>query len=126
MLQNQSVQASMDNFSACRILSVGSSKPHLQNIAIDVFTFCSKFNIKSISQWITREQNELADCYRKIKCTDNWSIDYGSFRLIKNLFTVNRFGNKLDRRLKCFNSKYYFPRTSQVNAYTDDWSNDLN
>ena len=49
--------------SACRVLSVDSAKPHLQNIAIDVFTFCSKFNIKLISQWIPREQNKLADYY---------------------------------------------------------------
>ena len=49
--------------SACRVLSVDSAKPHLQNIAIDVFTFCSKFNMKLISQWIPREQNELADYY---------------------------------------------------------------
>ena len=37
MLQNQSVQVNIDNCSACRIWSVGSAKPHLQNIAIDVF-----------------------------------------------------------------------------------------
>ena len=103
MLRNQYVQANKDNFSSCRILSVGSSKAHLRNIAIDVFTFCSKFSIKSISQWITREQNELADCYRRIKETDNWSIDYDSFRLVNNLydpFTVNKFENNLYQRLK--------------------------
>ena len=103
MLQKQYVQANMDKFSACRILSVGSSKAHLRNIAVDVFTFCSKFSIKSISQWITREQNELADCYRRIKETDHWSIDYDSFRLVNNLydpFTVNKFENNLYQRLK--------------------------
>ena len=44
MLRNQSVQVNTDNSSACRILSVGSAKPYLQNIAIDDFSFCSKFN----------------------------------------------------------------------------------
>ena len=38
MLQNQSVQVNIDNSSACRILTVGSAKPYLQIIAIDVFT----------------------------------------------------------------------------------------
>ena len=61
VLRNQSVQVNIDNSSACRIFSVGSVKPYLQNIAIDVFSFCSKFNIKLIPQWIPREQNELAD-----------------------------------------------------------------
>ena len=40
MLQNQSVQVNIDNSSACRILSVGSAKLYLQNIAINVFNFC--------------------------------------------------------------------------------------
>ena len=67
MLRNQSVQVNIDNSSACRILFAGSAKPYLQNIAIDDFSFCSKFNIKLIPQWIPREQNELADYYNRIK-----------------------------------------------------------
>ena len=129
MLRNQSIQVNIDNSSACRILSVGRAKPYLQNIDIDVFNFFSKFNVKLIPQWIPREQNELADYYSRIKDTDNWSIDNDSFRFINNLygpFTVDRFANNLNRKLKCFNSKFYCPGTSHVNAFTDDWSNDLN
>ena len=58
-----------------------------------------------------------------------WSIDNDSFRFINNLygpFTVNRFVNNLNRKLKCFNSKFYCPGTCHVNAFTDGWSNDLN
>ena len=50
MLLNHSVQVNIDNSSACRILSAGSTNPHLQNIAIDVLTFRSKFNVKVIPQ----------------------------------------------------------------------------
>ena len=99
MLQNQSIQVNIDNSSACKILSVDSAKPYLQNIAIDDFSFCSKFNIKLILQWIPKEQNELADYYSRIKDTDHWSIDNDSFRLISNLygpFTVDRFANNLN------------------------------
>ena len=60
MLRNQSAQITIDNSSACRILSVGSAERYLQNIAIDGFNLSSKFNIKLIPQWIPREQNELA------------------------------------------------------------------
>ena len=115
MLRNQSVQVNIDNSSACRILSVGSTKSHLQNIAIDVFNFCSKFNIKLVPQWIPREQNELADYYSRIKDTDNWSIDNDKFTFINNLyglFTVDRFTNNLNRKLKRFNSKFHCPGTS--------------
>ena len=67
MLRNQSVQVNTDSSKACRILSVSCAKPYLQNIAIDGFSFCSKFNIELILQWIPREQNELADYYSRIK-----------------------------------------------------------
>ena len=115
MLRNQSVQVNIDNFSACRILSVGSTKSHLQNTAIDVFNSCSKFYIKLVPQWIPREQNELADYYSRIKDTDNWSIDNDKFTFINNLygpFTVDRFTNNLNRKLKRFNSKFNCPGTS--------------
>ena len=46
ILKNQSVQVKIDNSSACRILSIGSSNRHLQNLAIHVFNFCTRFNIK--------------------------------------------------------------------------------
>ena len=48
MLRKQSVQVNIDNSSACRILPAGRAKPYLRDIAIDVFNFCSKFNIKLI------------------------------------------------------------------------------
>ena len=86
-----------------------------------------KFNIKLSPKWISREQNELADYYSKTKDTDNWSIDNDSFRFINNLygpFTVDRFANNLNQKLKCFNSKFYCPGTSHVNAFTEDWSSD--
>ena len=62
MLRNQSVQVNTDSSKA-----VSCAKPYLQNIAIDGFSFCSKFNIELILQWIPREQNELADYYSRIK-----------------------------------------------------------
>ena len=91
ILRNQSVQVNIDNSSACRILSAGSAKLHLQDIAIDVFNFCSKFNIKLIPQWIPREQNELPYHYSRIKDTENWSIDnfYISSETIKIKVTEN-------------------------------------
>ena len=84
MLRSQSVQVNIDNSSACKILSICSAKPHLQNIAIDIFTFSSKFSIKLIPQWIPREQNELADYYNRIKDAINWTIDNDIFKLIIN------------------------------------------
>ena len=98
MLRNQSAQVNTDNSSACRILSADSAKSYLHNITIDLFNFCSKFNVKLIPQWVPRQQDELAYYYSRIKDTDNWSNDNDSFRFINNLygsFTIDRFVNNL-------------------------------
>ena len=109
--------------SACKILFVGSAKPRLQNIAIDVFIFCLKFTTRLIPQWIPRGQNGLADYHSRTKDTENWSTGNDGFRLLNNLygpFIVDRFANNLNQKLKCFNSNYHCPGTSHVNAFTDD------
>ena len=124
LVKNQSVQVNVDNSSACRILSVGSSKPHLQRVAIDVFTICTKLNIKLIPKWIPREENHLADFYSRMNDTDNWSIDDETFKFVEGKFgsfSVDRFANNLNRKTNIFNSKFYCPGTSHVNAFTDDW-----
>ena len=110
ILKNQSVQVNINNSSACPILSIGSSKPHLQNLAIEVFNFCTLFNIKLIPQWIPREQNYLADFYSRMNDTDNWSIDSESFNIISNKygpFSIDRFVNKLKKKVNKFNSRYF-------------------
>ena len=59
--------------------------------------------------------------------TDDWSIDNESFNTISNTygpFSVDRFGIILTDNK--FNSKYFCPGTSHVNAFTDDWSRDYN
>ena len=45
MLRNQSVHVNIDNSNAYRILSVGSAKPYLQNIAIDVLIFAQSLTL---------------------------------------------------------------------------------
>ena len=61
--------------------------------------------------------------------TDNWSIDNESFNIINNKygpFSVDRFANNLNKKVNKFNSKYFCPGTSHVNAFTDDWCRDHN
>lgn len=129
LLKNQSVQINIDNFSSSRILSVGSTKTHLQDVAIDIFMFCLSKNIKLIPQWIPREQNQVADYYSKIKDSDDWSIDNNTFNNINRRFgpfTVDRFASNLNAKCKIFNSKYFCPGTSHVDTFTSNWKDENN
>ena len=129
LLANQSVQVNIDNFSASRILSVGSTKISLHNLAVDIFYHCIRYNIKLIPRWIPREQNTIADYYSKMTDSDDWTIDLASFTLINSRFghfTVDRFSSDTNNKLPIFNSSCYVPGTSGVNAFTMDWSHHNN
>ena len=41
-------------------------------------------------------------------------------------FTIDRFADNNNSKLKRFNSKFYCPGTENVNAFTEDWSKDNN
>ena len=60
-LQDKRVEVFCDNENACRIISIGSCKPHLQNIAIDIFNLCLENPFEIEAQWLPREQNQIAD-----------------------------------------------------------------
>ena len=51
-LKHQRVKVFVDNMGASHILMVGSSKPHLQQIAIDIFSVCLSFGISLDLQWL--------------------------------------------------------------------------
>ena len=74
-LAHESIQINIDNLNACHILSVGSSKQHLQSLAIDIFNHCSKFNIRLQPQWVPREENQIADYFSKFYCPNTESVN---------------------------------------------------
>ena len=129
ILTNQAIQINIDNFNATRILTIGSSKPHLQRLAIEIFNYCLSYNIKLIPEWTPRELNRCADYYSKIKDTDSWGIDRETFEFINSQygdFTVDRFADDRNKKLPTFNSRYYCPGTSHVNTFTANWSGENN
>jgi len=129
LLKGQTVQVNVDNQNACRIISVGSSKEHLHSIALKIFEISIKHDLIVEPNWIPRDQNFLADYYSKFNDTDDWSIDNNSFRIIENrfgTFTIDRFSSDTNKKVSRFNSKFYCPGTSNVNAFTADWGSENN
>ena len=107
IIANESIQVNIDNISACRILSVGSSKKHLQSLAVDVFKHCVKFNINLQPNWVPRDMNQISDFYSKYNDTDNWSIDDNSFYTLSKKFgpfSIDRFADNNNKKTERFNS----------------------
>ena len=74
-LRNKRVKIFTDNQGAARIVSVGSPKPHLIAIALDIFQICTTYGIIINSQWILRCLNKRADILSRFLDKDDWSID---------------------------------------------------
>ena len=129
ILSGESIQLNLDSYNSTRILTVGSSKQHLQQIAIDIFKLCLQNDVKIHHQWIPRELNSTADFFSKEIDSDNWSIDDVSFQNINKAFgpfTIDRFADDLNKKLHRFNSKYHCPYTEGVNAFSIDWKGENN
>ena len=126
---NESIRVYVDIFSASRILTVVSAKIHLQALALKMFQICLNNNIRLLPTWVPRELNYVADYYSKLRDTDDWSIDNRSFENFNKRygpFTIDRFAENLNTKLPNFNSKFYCPQTSAVDAFTEDWSEENN
>lgn len=129
LLKNETVQWFSDNMNATRIINKGSTKEHLQELAIEVYNLCLKNNIKLYPSWIPRENNKLADRISKEFDTDNWSIDEETFNYIESnygSFTIDRFADNENRKCQKFNSKEFCPETKAVNAFTEHWGFEFN
>ena len=64
-----------DNQSVCSILSVGSSKLHLQREAVAMYTLCHEKGIRFSVEWIQRELNSKADYWSKVIDQDDWKLN---------------------------------------------------
>ena len=123
-LRGQKIQVNVDNQAATRILSVGSSKDHLQEVALDIFHHCLKNDIRLTPEWIPRESNRDADYFSRIQDSDSWGVDIPSFQHIQQMFgpfQVDRFADNKNKKLQEFNSKYYCPGSTHVNTFTTNW-----
>ena len=71
-LKHKRVKIFTDNQNAARIVSVGSSKFHLQSVALSSFRFCFSKSIALEAQWIPRSLNERADLLSRFVDKVDW------------------------------------------------------
>ena len=118
-----------DNDNAARIVLVGSRKPHLQALAIDIFQLCLAKRIVLDAQWIPRSVNERADLLSRFVDKDDWSLNPVVFQDIDVKWgphTVNRFASYYNAQLPRFNSEFASPGSCGVDAFAQDWSCEIN
>ena len=128
-LKHKRVKISTDNQSAARIVSVGSSKVHLQSVALSIFRFCFLHGIPLEAQWIPRSLNERADLLSRFVDKDDGRVNPSVFRLVDAKWgshTIDSFASYYNAQLPRFNSKFASPGCSGVDALVQDWSRENN
>ena len=86
-----------------------------------MFKNCVLHNIKLESEWIPREENQLADYYSSIIDYDDWYIDRAVFEMLEAAWaphTVDRFATAYNAQMRRFNSHYACPGSEAVDAFT--------
>ncbi|XP_076099880.1 uncharacterized protein LOC143069233 [Mytilus galloprovincialis] len=113
-----------DNLNVVSIVSKGSTKTILQNLALDIFSACLKYNVNIDIVWIPRTLNEKADFLSRIVDHDDWGISYYIFQLIESLWgphEVDWFASDHNFKLLVFYSRFWNENSSGIDAFTVDW-----
>lgn len=118
-----------DNQNVISIILNGSMKMKLQYKAKEIFRMCVKNNFAVIPAWVPRSDNHIADIYSKSSDSDDWSISDDLFNLLSKCwgpFTVDRFSSDYNAKCEIFNSRWWCPGTSGIDAFNQIWSFDNN
>ena len=131
MISFSRVKVLVDNQSAVRILDVGSMKPELHGLAMDVFFLCLRNGISLETQWIPRELNEEADSASReaaLLDTDDWQISARFFQILVKRWgplTIDCFANCYNSKLPRFYSLFLPPDCEGVDAFCFDWRDEF-
>ena len=77
-----------------KILTIGSSKPELHKIALEIFQFCHDNKIKLLPEWVPRNLNTQADVVSKSVDFDDWRTTREFFEYLNRLWgphAIDRF-----------------------------------
>ncbi len=128
-LKGKCVKVHSDNKGVEAILKKGSMKRDLQKLSIDIANRCKDLDVVLQVQWVPREHNVEADLISREMDLDDWGVSNEFFHRIDCLWgphTVDRFADNLNCKISRFNSKYWCPNTSQVDAFSVSWENENN
>lgn len=113
-----------DNQNVVNIISKGSMKCHLQDIALDIYKQCLHYNLSLHVEWIPRTENERADFISRIVDFDDWGISEDLFLYMDSLWgphEIDWFANDDNHKLPVFYSRYWNVKSIGIDAFTVDW-----
>ena len=128
-LKNERLRWFTDNQNVVRILTVGSKKPQLQTLALNILSVCLGNQIRLEPEWLPREENSQADLISRIIDYDDWRLDPLVFADLDKRWgphTIDRFADTYNRQIPRFNSRFLSPGSEAVDAFTCNWGEETN
>ena len=125
----KSVHWETDDYAASLIVASGSNKELLQTLAKDIYKVIIKHSVVPQVKWIPRHKNQISEALNKSYDFDDWETTGTLFHYLNRLwgpFTIDRFADNKNTKLKKSNSKFWCPDTSKVDAFTIRWENNDN
>ena len=123
-LANHRVKWFTDNKNVCSIVQKGSMRPFLQEIALDIFSFCSRHCISIEPEWLARKLNERADSLSRVVDKDDWGISHELFQSLQNRWgktEVDWFASSHNAKLPHFYSRFWEEGSAGADAFTENW-----
>ncbi|XP_053391340.1 uncharacterized protein LOC128554120, partial [Mercenaria mercenaria] len=128
-LENRRVTVNSDNKNVCSILNIGSKKPQLHDISVQIYDYCNKHDISVVSHWIPRACNSEADFLSRCSDSDDWSVVDWVYDILDvkwGSHSFDRFAYDYNRKCMKFNSRFWCPGTAGVDAFAHTWSGENN
>ena len=128
-IRSQSLKWFTDSQCCAQIVSSGSMKKPLQDLAFKIFSTCLQNNISLDIQWISRDQNSKADYLSKIIDYEDWGVTKQFFDFINSMWgphTIDRFASPLNAKLSRFNSMFWNPGCEAVDCFCQTWEGENN
>lgn len=118
-----------DSQNVVSIIEYGSKVRELQDLALDIFLLCFKYEVRLVPYWIPRDQNTVADSISRIIDFDDYTVKDEVFCYLDGIWgphTIDRFACYYNTKLPRFNSRYFQPGSEAVDAFQQDWRFELN
>jgi hypothetical protein len=114
-----------DSENVVSFIKKGSRKPEIQAILFELveLTHQMRINVEPIHLKREDPRIQLADEGTRQLDSDNWSIDYLSFKWFQDRFQldIDMFADNLNKKLPRFCSLYYADGTEGVDAFASCW-----
>ena len=118
-----------DNFATQQIIKCGSNRTHTHSLALNIFNLAFDHNIHLQVFWVGREYNKEADKISETIDSYDWYTTQSLTNILEQRWgkiSIDRFTSDISQKSERFNSRYLCPETEGMDAFSFDWSNEIN